>query len=553
MCSPQRLQEARAGCTPWLSPHTRAEARRGAHRAMRLSPHTALTHNPHDDPPSRDAWAEAGVHLSAWRVSSRGAEGAEGAEAPSPCLYTLTVDRPEAMNALDQGAISALNAAARWLSARPSHTLGGVALLGGGGRFIAGGDLKALHGARDTAAVRRFAEEMREALALISALPCPTLAIIERFAIGGGAEIALAADLCVMEEGAYVRFAQRGLGLSTGWGGARALSRVVGERTAFALLCDDRPIPAEEARALRLAHRLAPRGEAVREGLGWLIELAGTHDATAALKDLTRGSLARAQAGVERAELDRERDAFEALWVSPLHWRRVEEAAAARRAAQGRAEGARRGARGLFVVLEGIDGAGTTTQAHRLVAWLESQGRRAHFTCEPSPGVLGALARRALKGEPLGRGERPLPSEALALMFAADRADHWRNEIEPLLAAGVDVVCDRYIYSSLAYQSQEHPLEWVRALNSLFPPPDALLYLQASAALGAARRAARGGAPDRYEVDSMQEKIARAYDAVCVEAGARVIDASLSIDEVFARCASACEDARATRDSLRRA
>jgi dTMP kinase len=516
---------------------------------MREAPHTALTHSPHDEPPARDAWAAAGVHLSAWRVTP---QGERRAPHPSPPLYTLTVDRPEAMNALDQGAISALRASAEWLSALPREGLGGVALKGGGGRFIAGGDLKALHTARDTAAVRHFSEAMREALALLGALPCPTLAIIERFAIGGGAEIALAADLCVMEEGSYLRFAQRGLGLSTGWGGARALARVVGEHTAFALLCDDRPIPAEEARALRIAHRLTPPGEATREGLAWLIDLASTHDATAALKDLTRGARAREAAPATRAELDRERDAFEALWVSPLHWERVEGAVAARRAAREAAQGAQ-GAppRGSFIVLEGIDGAGTTTQAHRLVAWLESQGRRAHFTCEPSSGVLGALTRRALRGEPLGREGRPLPPEALALMFAADRADHWRNEIAPRLAEGVDVVCDRYVYSSLAYQSQEVPLEWVRALNRPFPAPDVILYLRASAALGAARRAARGGVADRYEVDALQERIARAYDIACAEAGACVIDASLSIDEVFARCASACEAARATRDRTR--
>jgi|GEM_PF-285335 len=523
---------------------------------MRAAPHPALTAHPQDDAPEalRAAWGEAGVCLRAWgvREESAGADEGEGEDAGAPLLYTLTVDRPAAMNALDQGAIAALHGAARWLAARAARGAGapvaGVALLGGGGRFIAGGDLKALHGARDAGQVRAFSEQMREALALLSALPCPTLAVVERFAIGGGAEVALAADLCVMEEGAYLRFAQRGLGLSTGWGGARALARAVGERAAFALLCDDRPLPAAEARRLGLAHRLAPRGEAAREGLAWLVELAATPAATAALKDLTRGAKAREQGAAERAELDRERDAFERLWVSPGHWSRVARAAAARRAA--RAPRAEEG-RGLFIVLEGIDGAGTTTQAHRLVAWLAARGRRAHFTCEPSPGALGALARRALRGEPLGRGERPLPSEALALLFAADRADHWRNEVEPLLAAGVDVVCDRYVYSSLAYQSQEHPLRWVRALNELFPAPDALLYLRASAELASARRAARGGAPDRYEVDEVQARVALAYDQVCAEAGAHVIDAALSIEEVFARCAAACDEARAAQGEAR--
>ena len=85
--------------------------------------------------------------------------------------------------------------------------------------------------------------------------------------------------------------------------------------------------------------------------------------------------------------------------------------------------------RGLFVVLEGIDGAGTTTQAGNLVEWLTSRGRIAHLTQELSTGVIGSLTRQALRGEHIGHDQRLLPAESIALLFAADRADHWHNEI----------------------------------------------------------------------------------------------------------------------------
>src|SRR4029078_3251661 len=118
----------------------------------------------------------------------------------------------------------------------------------------------------------------------------------------------------------------------------------------------------------------------------------------------------------------------------------------------------------LFIVLEGIDGSGTTTQLGRLGDHLTSRGRRAHTTREPSAGPVGRLLREILLGGHRLPDGAPADRRAMALLFAADGRDHLRREIEPALAAGTDVVCDRYLLSSLAYQGEEAERDWVAQL-----------------------------------------------------------------------------------------
>jgi dTMP kinase len=168
--------------------------------------------------------------------------------------------------------------------------------------------------------------------------------------------------------------------------------------------------------------------------------------------------------------------------------------------------------RGRFLVLEGLDGAGTTTQAAILAKRLAAMGRRVHLTSEPSRGPVGRLVRRVLKGAVAGGGGRPLDQRALALLFAADRLDHVAGEVAPRLAAGVDVVSDRYALSSLAYQSAATgDLGWVEALNREAPAPDLTIFLEVRPAVALRRRFAASAEREIYEVPAFQRRVAAAY------------------------------------------
>jgi len=137
-------------------------------------------------------------------------------------------------------------------------------------------------------------------------------------------------------------------------------------------------------------------------------------------------------------------------------------------------------------VLEGLDGAGTTTQGALLAARLLEHDIPVELTKEPTDGVLGRIARGFTDGD------LHLEPETVALTFAADRIEH-TVEMRELLDAGTWVVSDRYVASSLAYQtSQGLPFEWVRTLNSRAMEPDATVFVDTSVATCVARLEARG-------------------------------------------------------------
>ncbi len=128
---------------------------------------------------------------------------------------------------------------------------------------------------------------------------------------------------------------------------------------------------------------------------------------------------------------------------------------------------------GAFICIEGVDGCGKTTQAKILVRNLRRRGFDAVYTTEPSVGQVGKLIRRFV----LARQKRV--STALeALLFAADRVDHGYEEVKPLLKLGKIVVCDRYVYSSLAYQGAAGlDLGWIDRINEFALKPNLALFL----------------------------------------------------------------------------
>lgn len=191
----------------------------------------------------------------------------------------------------------------------------------------------------------------------------------------------------------------------------------------------------------------------------------------------------------------------------------------------------------MLIVLEGLDGAGTTTQCARLVAHLATGGRRAHATREPSDGPVGRLLREMLTGSHAIAGAK-LSQSTFGLLFAADRLDHLQREVEPALAAGAIVVSDRWYHSSLAYQGTGADRDWIVQLNSRARRPDLTVFLEVRPEIAAARRVAAGRVQELFEDLRMQEAVAEGYRATIAEliaAGERieVVDGERPADAVF--------------------
>ena len=111
--------------------------------------------------------------------------------------------------------------------------------------------------------------------------------------------------------------------------------------------------------------------------------------------------------------------------------------------------------RGLFIVFEGGDGAGKSTQVARLAEWLSGQGRDVVVTFEPGDSLVGQRIRELVLNPATGE----IAPRAEALLFTADKAHHVYEVVEPALGRGADVVCDRYVDSMLAYQGAGRVLD----------------------------------------------------------------------------------------------
>jgi dTMP kinase len=177
---------------------------------------------------------------------------------------------------------------------------------------------------------------------------------------------------------------------------------------------------------------------------------------------------------------------------------------------------------GRFIVIEGIDGAGTTTQCALLAQRLGHSGLPVHLTREPSDGPVGVLIRQILTGRlvvPGSQGAGPPSWPTMAALFAADRLDHLEAEIIPHLQRGKTVVCDRYDYSSVAYQTVssgggDEVSSWVRTLNRRARRPDLSLVLNVDPGVAQGRRDARAAKQEIYEADEMQKKLAAFYESI---------------------------------------
>jgi dTMP kinase len=199
---------------------------------------------------------------------------------------------------------------------------------------------------------------------------------------------------------------------------------------------------------------------------------------------------------------------------------------------------------GRLIVIEGLDGAGTTTQARLLVEYLTARGQRAHLTREPSDGPVGRLLREMLTGAHAIAGDK-ISQGTFGLLFAADRLDHMQREVEPAIAAGATVVSDRWYHSSLAYQGTGAERDWIAQINSRARRPDVTVFLKVRPEVAAARRAAAGRTQELFEALEMQREVDAGYRATIAELIAagetiEIVDGELDEDQVFAAVRRAC-------------
>lgn len=191
--------------------------------------------------------------------------------------------------------------------------------------------------------------------------------------------------------------------------------------------------------------------------------------------------------------------------------------------------------RGALIAIEGIDGAGTTTQARRLAHELDGRGVAVHLTREPSDGPVGRLLREILAGQ-----HAPTDATTLSLLFAADRADHIQREVEPALAAGRVVLSDRWYHSSLAYQGAGEERAWIAELNRRARAPDLTIFLRVAPEVAAERRAASQRPDELFDALALQRQIARGYGEVMEELSRseriEIIDGEQPVERVAELC-----------------
>ena len=195
--------------------------------------------------------------------------------------------------------------------------------------------------------------------------------------------------------------------------------------------------------------------------------------------------------------------------------------------------------KGKLIVLEGIDGSGTTTQAKLLCQSLVKKNYKAELTAEPSEGPIGKLIRNYLRAGTKSKfADIDLGAHALALLFAADRLDHLSNQINPWLKQGKLVISDRYLFSSLAYQALDCDRDWIDSINNQAPAPDLTLILDLPAEVGFKRVSQRSASRELFEKLEVQRKVRHNYlkfaQVTTSKRPVLVIDAERSIDQISA-------------------
>lgn len=241
------------------------------------------------------------------------------------CL--ITIDRPRARNAIGLGTINELDDALVEIAASSAAV---VVITGAGDRaFVSGGDLRELEAIRTVAAAEQMARRMRSVLDRLIRLPMPVIAALNGHAFGGGAEVAVAADLRVAADDIRIGFSQSSLGIMPAWGGAERLTEIVGRSQAILLLCGGEALTAPEAREIGLIDLVLPRSQF---DTGWR-DLAGRFASLPASATRSiKGVVSAVSPGTHPTTEADAVHAFAELWAAPEHWEMAAAAEVRRRA-----------------------------------------------------------------------------------------------------------------------------------------------------------------------------------------------------------------------------
>lgn len=191
---------------------------------------------------------------------------------------------------------------------------------------------------------------------------------------------------------------------------------------------------------------------------------------------------------------------------------------------------------GKFIVFEGLDGSGSTTQAGKLREWLNKTPKesalgkpRAHLTKEPTNNIIGGLIRGQLTGD---WKTRP---ECLQLLFAADRSHHLEKEVIPLLKDGVTVISDRYFFSTIAFGASEiADKEWLTEINKPFLLPDLTFLIKVSPKVCLQRIKGDRFSVELFEKEEALIKVWQNYEELAKKfADVYIIDGEKPIEDIF--------------------
>ena len=182
--------------------------------------------------------------------------------------------------------------------------------------------------------------------------------------------------------------------------------------------------------------------------------------------------------------------------------------------------------KGLFIVIEGLDGSGSTTQCELLKSFLQSKGQRVLLTKEPTNNLIGGLIRGVLTGD------WQITPEGLQLLFCADRAHHLQKEIVPALEKGMHVICDRYMYSTLAFGAVDCGLKWLQVLNEKFLQPDLAFVLEVPPEICIRRIAAGRNRFELFEKEDKLRKVLANYKEIALQYNLNFVDGQKSKDTV---------------------